>query len=858
MTIFRRLVVALGAFLALLLPTQQPCWAQSNTTPAKPTNRQTRPAADDASLKFWLQNMSQHHYSDDEMATVLGINADQIQRAKQRLQTLSANQQTRPQDRVLVLPYPGGRHPRIGFLDGAIDPLRDTKVSLFAPWDKHSYVVADVPEAIWSNLGLTYLAHTHIPTIWDKQAINLAATEWQQDPSGNWKMQQHLPNGIRFGTEIMPTEDGARMQFWLLNQSDAALTNMRVQNCVMLKHAAGFNQQTIDNKIFWGPYSVCRHASKDRWIITAWDPLHRCWGNKDCPCLHSDPTIPDCQPNQKQTLHGWVSFYQGNDIFAELMRIEGLAWRDQTGTVTTNGEQQTRFYAGVFDDDTGMPLPARVHLQGPDGDWHLVSSDGGKAVHYDRQPKHLPGSVEVNTTLSPDPFFTHLKPGTYKIRVERGKEYFPLEETLTIGDHPVYRQFKLKRWINMAADGWYSGDTHVHRTLDELPNVMLAEDLNVTFPLTSWVTASGEQPKSGSAPKTWQSSGPASSNLIRVDATHVIYPRNTEYEITRVGDRRQVMGAFFILNHQTELSVGTPPVKPVAKIAREQGALIEFDKHSWPWSLMIAPVMNVDLFELSNNHIWQTKFGFRKWTYETVPPYMKLDQDEEGLTEAGWIDYGFQSYYALINCGLRMRVTAGTASGVHPVQQGFGRVYVHQPDGFSYKTWVTGLNAGHSFVTTGPMMDLRFNGQPAGTTFAGDSGRGIKITGTVASRRPLDRIEIVVNGRVQQTVKPQNQQQANGSFATELASNVTAEGSFWTAVRCYETQREGRVRFAHTNPVYVDVAGKPVRPRKEEVEHIIKRLQDEAEKQRPGLHLQSQQEYQEAIDYFTGQAAKAE
>ena len=67
-----------------------------------------------------------------------------------------------------------GRHPRIGFLDGAIRPQRETKISVFTPWDPHSYVVVDVPEAIWSNLGLTYLAHTHIDTVWTKKKIEVA------------------------------------------------------------------------------------------------------------------------------------------------------------------------------------------------------------------------------------------------------------------------------------------------------------------------------------------------------------------------------------------------------------------------------------------------------------------------------------------------------------------------------------------------------------------------------------------------------------------------------------------------------------------------------------------------------------
>src|SRR6185369_14173722 len=76
---------------------------------------------------------------------------------------------------LLVLPYPGGRHPRIGFRDGAIRPQRETKVSVFAPWSDGGYVVADVPEAVWfepmaqlepaaQRRELLYLAHTHVPT----------------------------------------------------------------------------------------------------------------------------------------------------------------------------------------------------------------------------------------------------------------------------------------------------------------------------------------------------------------------------------------------------------------------------------------------------------------------------------------------------------------------------------------------------------------------------------------------------------------------------------------------------------------------------------------------------------------------
>ena len=132
------------------------------------------------------------------------------------------------------------RHPRIGFLDGAVRPQRETKFSVFTPWDDASYVVVDAPEAIWSNLGLTYLAHTHVPTVWTRRGIELERLEWQRRDGGRLEIERVLPNGIAFGATVTPTPDAVRMELWLRNGTDAPLTGLRVQNCVMLKGADGF------------------------------------------------------------------------------------------------------------------------------------------------------------------------------------------------------------------------------------------------------------------------------------------------------------------------------------------------------------------------------------------------------------------------------------------------------------------------------------------------------------------------------------------------------------------------------------------------------------------------------------------
>ncbi len=114
---------------------------------------------------------------------------------------------------------------------------------------------------------------------------------------------------------------------WLTNGTDQTLSDLRVQNCVMLKGAAGFEQQTADNKVFASPYAACRSEDGRRWVITAWVPCQRAWGNVKCPCLHSDPQFPDCAPGETQHLRGWLSFYEGTDIQGEFRRLDTLGWR---------------------------------------------------------------------------------------------------------------------------------------------------------------------------------------------------------------------------------------------------------------------------------------------------------------------------------------------------------------------------------------------------------------------------------------------------------------------------------------------------------------------------------------------------
>lgn len=293
--------------------------------PNLPLALPTEMEATRAELGYWLINMIHyHHYTREEVEKVTDLSADVL---RQRAMELGLDDHAPPEpheaeEKVRVLAYPGGRHPRIGFLAGAICPMRGTKASVFLPWDPASYVVVDLPEAIFSNLGLTFLAHTDVPTIWDARNIWLENIDWDRGPEGSLTGRRQLPNRISFGASVQPTTRQVEMELWLQNNTPEKLTGLRAQVCVMLKGAPDFNNLTNDNKVFRSPVAAVRSAKENRWILVAWDRCGRVWGNRDVPCMHSDPVLADCSPGVTVRVRGRLWFYEGNDIDSEIERAQ--------------------------------------------------------------------------------------------------------------------------------------------------------------------------------------------------------------------------------------------------------------------------------------------------------------------------------------------------------------------------------------------------------------------------------------------------------------------------------------------------------------------------------------------------------
>ena len=69
-------------------------------------------------------------------------------------------------------------------------------------------------------------------------------------------------------------------------------------------------------------------------------------------------------------------------------------------------------------------------------------------------------------------------------------------------------------------------------------------------------------------------------------------------------------------------------------------------------------------------------------------------------------------------------------------------------------------------------------------------------------------------------------------------------------MRCWEGRPDGRVRFAHTAPWHVDMPGQPLRPRKAEIDYLIRRVEEQIARSKEVLPAEALAEYQRALEAY--------
>lgn len=461
-------------------------------------------------------------------------------------------------------------------------------------------------------------------------------------------------------------------------------------------------------------------------------------------------------------------------------------------------EDPVRLEIRVTETAGGDPLPCRIHLVGPD-----------------REPVHAPDLPFWNDHfVCRGEVALELAPGPYELTVERGPEYRRATSRLRLEAGGSQRKdVLLTRIDDLAARGWWSGETHIHRDPAEMALHLAAEDLHVAPVLTIWNQRS-----------TWTGQEPpaAGSLLVRTGPNRVVHRLSLE-------DERQG-GALLYHRLDRPVELGAQgreqpsPVENLRRIVEQPDVVVEIEKPFWWDTPAWLATGEVDLIGLANNHMCRsTMLANEAWgrarDVSRLPP------------PRGNGFYTQELYYRILNCGFRIPPTAGSASGVLANPVGYNRVYVHLEGDFSWDAWWEGLLAGRSFVTNGPLLLARANGRLPGETFRldDDTALSLEISVRITSNDPLERIDLVRDGEIIETLRP-----GPGTRSLEQTFELAFERGGWCLVRAVAAVPE-TFRFASTSPFWVEAANRPMTPHARDVQHFIDWVDDRIEQIRAGV-----------------------
>lgn len=414
----------------------------------------------------------------------------------------------------------------------------------------------------------------------------------------------------------------------------------------------------------------------------------------------------------------------------------------------------------VFDGDTGRPLAARVQV---------LSSTGAVRSPADSILKHGPGAPFF---YADGTFAVDLAAGQADIVVERGIEYHPLRQVVTVPLHGTLDiDLPLRRWARIAEQGWYAGNTHIHydehetRALERLQLDPRVEDLPVfvvsVLKRRELAYASNVFPIGRHALST-----PEHTIDVGEESRHNDEPWHIGYGhimLVNIKTLVEPMSRGVLVD---DASPDYPPLIDACDAARDQGGVVLWCHNAQGMEAPVAAVLG------------------------------RLDGIN--LFDPWWLDPEYDIWYRLLNCGVRL--PASTGSDWYLCSS--NRVYADVGTDFSYERWLGALRAGRTFITDGPVVRLTVAGQAPSNDLLALSG----LTGRVEviveweGTQPVDRVEIVRDGAVAH-VHENGDQALTGRLVTTL--DVSDAG--WVAARCWGSRRTSYAHplWAHTSPVYL-------------------------------------------------------
>src|SRR5215472_15726117 len=324
--------------------------------------------------------------------------------------------------------------------------------------------------------------------------------------------------------------------------------------------------------------------------------------------------------------------------------------------------------------------------------------------------------------LAPDFFFQpqvyraygesiELPEGFYTVAVTGGPEYVTENRQFQVGSaQPQELSFHLKRWIDPAQYGWFSGDHHIHAagcshyenpsegvTPQDMDRQVRGEHLNVGCVLT-WGPCYYYQKQFFRG---------------RQDDPTSKKDQLLHYDLEVSGFPSSHTGHLVLLNLKDQDYPGTKRIEdwptwdlPILRWGKAQGATVGFAHSGWGLQLVgdSLPNYNVPGFD---------GIGANEYIVDVTYP------DTVDFISAGDTPYPWELniWYQTLNVGFRTRISGETDFPcIYDSKVGEGRAYGKVEAPLTYDHWVDAIRRGQSYVSDGRshLMDFTVNGTAAG------------------------------------------------------------------------------------------------------------------------------------------------
>jgi hypothetical protein len=349
-------------------------------------------------------------------------------------------------------------------------------------------------------------------------------------------------------------------------------------------------------------------------------------------------------------------------------------------------------------------------------------------------------------------------PGAYEVIATRGPEYRHLRRRIEVAGSDIADvELRFERWRDLPAEGWWSGDAHVHIAREDggdeaALSIARAEDLHV-------------------------------ANLLAMGNIGAQYFAQSDY-----GPRgRASRDDYNLVSGQEDPRTG------------RRGHTLHLN--------IAERARDVDRYFLYHELFARLRAG------GSVSGYAHVGSDWFGESAGLALDVPFgivdvvevlQAYrlrihpwYDFLNLGFRLTPIAGSDYPyIDPA--GAVRCFARIEGPLTPEAWFDSVRAGRTFVSNGPMLSFHVGAATMGEAVEIEPGESLLLHAQADVNPDLDeleRLELVVHGEVVAAT--------DGPGRAEVEHRLIPAAGCWVAARAVGSNRT----VAHSAPVYVTVGG---------------------------------------------------